>query len=204
MSERFRRRKRVRAFAPHGAVRATRPRRGQSLVEFALVLPIFLVLLLMAVDFGRLFFTYIQVSNAAREAAAYGATQPTDSVGMQSRAVQEKNAQSQGEGPLDPIITQLCEPGRYDDRLQRGARRRRLRQHPHGHGPPAVHLPDAAHQRHVRRQLAHVGIGHDGCVRVGGRGDGRRSGGLRSAIECDVHHRRQRPRHHRQPGWLEA
>ena len=75
------------------------------MVEFALVLPIFLALLLMAVDFGRLFFTYIQVSNAAREAAAYGAAQPTDTTGMQARAVQEKNAQSQGEGPLDPIIT---------------------------------------------------------------------------------------------------
>ncbi len=111
MSERFHRRKPVRAYAPHGAVRSTRPRRGQSVVEFALVLPIFLVLLLMAVDFGRLFFTYIQVSNAAREAAAYGATQPTDSVGMQARAVQEKNAQSQGEGPLDPIVTSCANQG---------------------------------------------------------------------------------------------
>jgi PKD repeat protein/Flp pilus assembly protein TadG len=105
MWERFRRRKPVRAYASHGAVGTARRRRGQSVVEFALVLPIFLALLLMAVDFGRLFFTYIQVSNAAREAAAYGATQPTDTVGMQARAVQEKNTQSQGEGPLDPIIT---------------------------------------------------------------------------------------------------
>jgi Flp pilus assembly protein TadG len=80
-------------------------------VEFALVLPIFLALLLMAVDFGRLFFTYIQVSNAAREAAAYGATQPTDTVGMQARAVQEKNSQSQGEGALDPISTSCANPG---------------------------------------------------------------------------------------------
>ncbi len=105
MWDRFRWRRPVRARAPHSASRQARRRRGQSVVEFALVLPIFLALLLMAVDFGRLFFTYIQVSNAAREAAAYGATQPTDTVGMQARAVQEKNAQSQGEGPLDPIIT---------------------------------------------------------------------------------------------------
>jgi PKD repeat protein len=74
-------------------------------VEFALLVPVFMLLLLMAVDFGRLFFTYIQVSNAAREAAAYGAAQPTDTAGMQARAVQEKNAQSQGEVALDPIIT---------------------------------------------------------------------------------------------------
>lgn len=102
MWERFRWRKRVRAHAPHDADRP-RGRHGQSVVEFALVLPIFLALLLMAVDFGRLFFTYIQVSNAAREAAAYGATQPTDTSGMQARAVQEKNSQTQGEGALDPI-----------------------------------------------------------------------------------------------------
>jgi Flp pilus assembly protein TadG len=103
MWERFRTRKRVRAYAPHAAS-PPRRRRGQSVVEFALVLPIFLALLLMAVDFGRLFFTYIQVSNAAREAAAYGATQPTDTVGMQARAVQEKNTQTQGESAIDPIV----------------------------------------------------------------------------------------------------
>ncbi|HET8785695.1 MAG TPA: PKD domain-containing protein [Candidatus Limnocylindrales bacterium] len=92
----------MRATASYDAARGRR-RHGQSVVEFALVLPIFLVLLLMAVDFGRLFFTYIQVSNAAREAAAYGSTQPTDTTGMQARAVQEKNAQTQGESALDPI-----------------------------------------------------------------------------------------------------
>ena len=77
---------------------------AQAVVEFAIILPIFLFLLLMAVDFGRMFFTYVQVSNAAREAANYGAVQPTDQAGMQARAVQEKNAQSQGEVALDPIV----------------------------------------------------------------------------------------------------
>jgi Flp pilus assembly protein TadG len=43
--------------------------RGQGLVEFALILPVMMLILLIAVDFGRLFFTYIQVNNAAREAA---------------------------------------------------------------------------------------------------------------------------------------
>ena len=62
-----------------------------------------MLFLLMAIDFGRLFFTYVQVSNAAREAANYGAVQPTDTTGMQARAVQEKNAQTQGEVALDPI-----------------------------------------------------------------------------------------------------
>ena len=111
-------------------------------------------LLLMAVDFGRLFFTYIQVSNAAREAAAYGAAQPTDTVGMQARAVQEKNSQTQGEGPLDPIATSCANQAGTDDRLCGGTGRRRRRQHPDRHGPPAVHLPHPADQRHVRRRAS--------------------------------------------------
>src|SRR4051794_18751060 len=55
-----------------------RRRRGQSVVEFALILPAFLLLMLIAVDFGRIFFTSIQLNNAVREAANYGATKPTD------------------------------------------------------------------------------------------------------------------------------
>ena len=42
-------------------------RRGQALVEFALVLPVLLVILLGTVDAGRLIFAYNSVSNAARE-----------------------------------------------------------------------------------------------------------------------------------------
>jgi Flp pilus assembly protein TadG len=79
-------------------------------VEFAIILPVFLIFLLMAIDFGRLFFTYVQVSNAAREAANYGAVQPTDTSGMQARAVQEKNSQTQGEGALEPIGTVCKNP----------------------------------------------------------------------------------------------
>jgi len=45
--------------------------RGQSLVEFALVLPLLLMLILGAIDFGRLFYTKIIITNAAREGAYY-------------------------------------------------------------------------------------------------------------------------------------
>ena len=75
-----------------------------------MILPVFLLFLLMAIDFGRLFFTYVQVSNAAREAANYGAVQPTDTAGMQARAVQEKNTQTQGEGVLEPIAAACRNP----------------------------------------------------------------------------------------------
>lgn len=46
-----------------------RVERGQSLVEFALVLPIFLILLLGILDFGRAISAYNSVSNGARSGA---------------------------------------------------------------------------------------------------------------------------------------
>ena len=42
---------------------------GQSLVEFALVLPIFLLLVFGVIDGGRLIYTYNSLSNAARDGA---------------------------------------------------------------------------------------------------------------------------------------
>lgn len=47
--------------------------RGQALVEFAFVLPILALLLVMALDFGRVFFGWIAVQNAARIAADFAA-----------------------------------------------------------------------------------------------------------------------------------
>ena len=56
-----------------GRIRASEG--GQSLVEFALVLPFMLVLIFALVDFGRAFHTWLVVTNTAREAARVGATQ---------------------------------------------------------------------------------------------------------------------------------
>ena len=43
--------------------------RGQALVEFALVLPIFVLLLVAIFDLGRAVFAYNTLTNAAREGA---------------------------------------------------------------------------------------------------------------------------------------
>jgi Flp pilus assembly protein TadG len=51
--------------------------RGQGLVEFALILPVFLVLLSAAIDLGRLAYARIAVENAAREGAFQAAETPT-------------------------------------------------------------------------------------------------------------------------------
>ena len=52
---------------------------GQTLVEFALVLPLMLILMFGIVDFGRAFYTWLTVTNAAREGARVAATQQPSS-----------------------------------------------------------------------------------------------------------------------------
>ena len=49
-----------------------RYRRGQAIVEFALVLPVFLLLLLAAVEFGRAYLDLHLLTSAAREGARVG------------------------------------------------------------------------------------------------------------------------------------
>jgi PKD repeat protein len=50
--------------------------RGQSLVEFALVLPVILFLTLIALDFGRVYLGYINLQNMARIASNFAANNP--------------------------------------------------------------------------------------------------------------------------------
>jgi Flp pilus assembly protein TadG len=53
-----------------------RRERGQSLVETAVVFPILVLLLAAIIDFGRAFDAYIVLTNAAREGARFGSTNP--------------------------------------------------------------------------------------------------------------------------------
>jgi PKD repeat protein len=50
---------------------------GQAIVELALILPIFLLLVASALDLGRLFYSQISVNDAAREAALEASQNPT-------------------------------------------------------------------------------------------------------------------------------
>jgi Flp pilus assembly protein TadG len=56
--------------------RGSRRSRGQSLVEFALIVPIMLVLAGGTLDLGRLFYARVSIENAAREGAFYGSMNP--------------------------------------------------------------------------------------------------------------------------------
>jgi Flp pilus assembly protein TadG len=53
--------------------------RGQALVEFALIMPLFAVILLGLLDFGRVIYAQNTVSEAAREASRVGSVSPSAS-----------------------------------------------------------------------------------------------------------------------------
>ncbi|MCH4890437.1 pilus assembly protein [Acidaminobacter sp. JC074] len=52
--------------------------KGQSLVEFALLIPILILILMAIIEFGFMFNTYITVSNASREGARLGSVGATN------------------------------------------------------------------------------------------------------------------------------
>lgn len=59
---------------------------GSSLMETTLLLPILVLLLVGAVDYGRGFFSAMEVSSAAEAGAMYGTTNPTDTAGITTMA----------------------------------------------------------------------------------------------------------------------
>lgn len=62
---------------------------GGALIELAFVMPVFVLLVIGAAEFGRLAFLGIEVSNAARAAVAYGAQNHAtaiDNAGMTNAA----------------------------------------------------------------------------------------------------------------------
>jgi hypothetical protein len=60
---------------------------GQELVEFALILPLLLLLFFGIIEVGRLMLSYNTIANAAREGARYGIVDPTNTTGIQAEAL---------------------------------------------------------------------------------------------------------------------
>jgi Flp pilus assembly protein TadG len=56
--------------------------RGDSLIEFALLLPILMLMLMGIFDLSRAFYVHSVIANAAREGARYGVAHPDDSAGV--------------------------------------------------------------------------------------------------------------------------
>lgn len=67
------------------------------MVEFALILPILLILVAGGTDLGRALFVGIQITNAARAAGLYAAGNPTSYTQPELKALAEGDA---GSGPL--------------------------------------------------------------------------------------------------------
>ena len=65
---------------------------GQSLVELALIAPVFIILMLGVIDYGRVYFAYVSVTNGARNGAHYAsasATAAADQTGIEDAALAE-------------------------------------------------------------------------------------------------------------------
>jgi Flp pilus assembly protein TadG len=78
---------------PRRASPRPRGRRGQSLVELALLLPLLALLMLGALDLGRVFIAYTRLTNVAREGALYGGHFPDQTATIRARAYGEANGQ---------------------------------------------------------------------------------------------------------------
>jgi Flp pilus assembly protein TadG len=77
---------------------------AQALVEFALAVSVFMLLVLGTFDIARAYLAYTVVSNAAREASRYGAAHPS-ATGCSGAAQQAGSNLAVG---IDPAALSLC------------------------------------------------------------------------------------------------
>ncbi len=87
------------------AKRTIRRQSGQAYIEFALVLPFLILLVIGALDLGRGLNAFIVATNAAREGARYGAMHSGDIAGIKARAIQETAGTGVTISPTDIVVT---------------------------------------------------------------------------------------------------
>ena len=116
------------------SMRKLRKDNGQGMVEFALVLPILLLVMFGIIEFGRLLFTYSMISAASREGARYAAAsgrlpgtateRHSDCAGIIAAATRIGAFAGVGagdvtiaydEGPGTSAYSSVCPPGQYVD-----------------------------------------------------------------------------------------
>lgn len=93
---------------PRRAGRGSRRSRGQALVEFALVFPLFILLLFGLVDLGRLAYINNAIAEAAREGARWGTVQGR-SVSAAGRTNIANQTRSLMAAVPNPTVTVTCE-----------------------------------------------------------------------------------------------
>lgn len=117
---------------PTGAKRSRHHRqRGQSVTEFALVVPLLLLVLIAIADFGRFYNSAVAVESAAREAADFGAfdssnwtstNTPTTAALMEQRAcVAAAGSHLEGYATTDPVNNNTCTNPVFSCALEAGA-----------------------------------------------------------------------------------
>ena len=93
-----------------------RSQAGQAILEFALLLPMVLLLTMGVIEMGRYMYIYILVGNAARAGAAYGAQslgQSADTPDIQTAAQNDfqNNGQAAGSLTVTSSISCGCDNG---------------------------------------------------------------------------------------------
>lgn len=78
-----------------------RRQRGQDLAEYALALPVFLLILMSILDLGRVVYVYSALHNSVREGARYGIINPTDVVSIETVV----RAKAVGLNPVELSVT---------------------------------------------------------------------------------------------------
>ena len=81
-----------------------RRQRAQALVEFALIVPVLILILLGTVDAGRLIFAYNAVSNAAREGGR------TAIVNQTPDEVRQRAAEQTQQDVRQPAVRRVSQP----------------------------------------------------------------------------------------------
>lgn len=92
---------------------ASKKQRGAAAVELAILLPVVLLIIGGIVDFGRVFFTKIELTNAAREGARAAIVTGTPATGITARVT----AAVPGIDParLSIVATPSCTAGATND-----------------------------------------------------------------------------------------
>ena len=89
--------------------RRCRSERGAELIEFAVVLPILLLVFAAIVDFGMVFQRFLTISNAAREGARIAVLPGYSQIDVQNR-VTEYVRNGTGDNTASPIATLTTPP----------------------------------------------------------------------------------------------
>lgn len=103
-----------------GAYPPKEPRRGQTLAEFAISLPLLLILLFGIIEFGRMFQSWVTIQNSARTAARYAVTGQYDETrySLDSVPCSTTNYNSDRETYLAPLfLSDSFTLQRYQDRF---------------------------------------------------------------------------------------